>query len=65
MQDAYNNAYQQCCGHGIGGECCGNPDAAWSVEDQRIMDALAPAERELTALLFAAAPQSPPVGDAP
>ena len=50
MEDAYNNAYQDCCGRGQG-ECCGNPIAAWSDADKAIMDALAPAQRELSALL--------------
>lgn len=50
MEDAYNNAYQDCCGRGQG-ECCGNPVAGWSDVDQAIMDALAPAQRELSALL--------------
>lgn len=57
MLDAYSNAYQECCGRGQG-QCCGDPDAAWGAEDQRIMDALAPAQRELSALL-AAAPAAP------
>lgn len=57
MLDAYSNAYHECCGRGQG-QCCGDPDAAWSAEDQRIMDALAPAQRELSALL-AAAPAAP------
>lgn len=52
MSDAYNNGYQECCGRGQV-ECCGNPDVSWSVEDQRIMDALSPAQRELSALLAA------------
>lgn len=55
--DAYSNAYQECCGRGQG-QCCGDPDPAWSAEDQRIMDALSPAQRELSALL-AAAPAAP------
>ena len=50
MEDAYNNAYQNCCGRG-NGQCCGNPEPAWSDADQAIMDALAPAQRELSALL--------------
>ena len=53
MEDAYNNAYQDCCGRGQG-ECCGNPIAAWSDADTAIMDALAPAQRELSALLASA-----------
>lgn len=53
MVDAYSNAYQECCGRGQG-QCCGDPDVAWSAEDQRIMDALSPAQRELSALLAAA-----------
>ena len=53
MEDAYNNAYQDCCGRGQG-ECCGNPIAAWSDADKAIMDALAPAQRELSALLASA-----------
>lgn len=57
MLDAYSNAYQECCGRGQG-QCCGYPDAAWSAEDQRIMDALSPAQRELSGLL-AAAPAAP------
>lgn len=57
MLDAYSNAYQECCGRGQG-QCCGDPDAAWSAEDQRIMDALSPAQRELSGLL-AAAPAAP------
>lgn len=57
MLDAYSNAYQECCGRGQG-QCCGDPDPAWSAEDQRIMDALSPAQRELSALL-AAAPAAP------
>ena len=54
MEDAYNNAYQECCGRGQGCECCGNPIAAWSDADTAIMDALAPAQRELSALLASA-----------
>lgn len=54
MEDAYSNAYQDCCGRG-NGECCGNPVAAWSDSDQAIMDALSPAQRELSALLASAA----------
>ena len=50
MEDAYNNAYQECCGR-CQGECCGDPIAAWSDADHAIMDALAPAQRELSALL--------------
>lgn len=50
MEDAYNNAYQNCCGRG-NGQCCGDPEPAWSDADQAIMDALAPAQRELSALL--------------
>ena len=50
MEDAYNNAYQSCCGRGIG-QCCGDPEPAWSDADHAIMDALAPAQRELSALL--------------
>lgn len=50
MEDAYNNAYQNCCGRGIG-QCCGEPEPAWSDADKAIMDALAPAQRELSALL--------------
>ena len=57
MGDAYNNAYQECCGRGQG-QCCGDPVAAWSDADTAIMDALAPAQRELSALL-AAAPSAP------
>ena len=57
MEDAYNNAYQECCGRGQG-QCCGDPVAAWSDADTAIMDALAPAQRELSALL-AAAPAAP------
>jgi hypothetical protein len=57
MLDAYSNAYQECCGRGQG-QCCGDPDPAWSAEDQRIMDALSPAQRELSGLL-AAAPAAP------
>lgn len=53
MLDAYSNAYQECCGRGQG-QCCGDPDTAWSVEDQHIMNALSPAQRELSALLTAA-----------
>lgn len=50
MEDAYNNAYQNCCGRG-NGQCCGDPEPAWSDADHAIMDALAPAQRELRALL--------------
>lgn len=50
MEDAYNNAYQNCCGRG-NGQCCGEPEPAWSDADRAIMDALAPAQRELSALL--------------
>lgn len=57
MLDAYTNAYQECCSRWQG-QCCGDPDPAWSAEDQRIMDALSPAQRELSALL-AAAPAAP------
>lgn len=53
MEDAYNNAYQNCCGRG-NGQCCGTPEPAWSDADHAIMDALAPAQRELSALLASA-----------
>ena len=59
MLDAYSNAYQECCGRWQD-ECCGDPDAAWSAEDQHIMNALSPAQRELSALL-ATAPAAPVV----
>lgn len=55
MEDAYRNAYQDCCGRG-NGQCCGNPVASWSDADQAIMDALAPSQRELSALIAAPAP---------
>lgn len=50
MEDAYNNAYQKCCGRG-GSQCCGDPEPAWSDADHAIMDALTPAQRELCAIL--------------
>ena len=54
MQDAYSNAYLECCGRSNGSECCGMPDAVWNAEDHQVMDALAPAQRELSALIAAA-----------
>ena len=59
MLDAYSNAYQECCGRRQD-QCCGDPDVAWSAKDQCIIDALSPAQRELSALL-AAAPAAPVV----
>lgn len=53
MEDAYGNAFQVCCGKGRGGECCGDPEAGWSPEDQRTMDVLHPIQRELRAMLDA------------
>lgn len=57
MEDAYGNAFQVCCGKGRGGECCGDPEAGWSPEDQRTMDVLNPIQRELRAMLDAAQAQ--------
>ncbi|WP_079743737.1 hypothetical protein [Pseudomonas aeruginosa] len=57
MEDAYGNAFQVCCGKGRGGECCGDPEAGWSPEDQRTMDVLNPIQRELRAMLAAASAQ--------
>ncbi|QIE84729.1 hypothetical protein [Pseudomonas nitroreducens] len=57
MEDAYGNAFQVCCGKGSGGECCGDPEAGWSPEDQRTMDVLNPIQRELRAMLAAAPAQ--------
>lgn len=57
MEDAYGNAFQVCCGKGRGGECCGDPEAGWSQEDQRTMDMLNPIQRELRAMLAAAPAQ--------
>lgn len=63
MQAAYNNAGPECCGRGVvGGEymgskeivCCGNPEPAWSKEDQAVMDKLAPVQSRLHAMLSAA-----------
>lgn len=61
MEEAYGNAFQVCCGKGSGGECCGDPEAGWSPEDQRTMDVLNPIQRELRAMLDATPAQG---GDA-
>ena len=61
MQAAYENGHQECCGQSSGWECCGSPVSTWDAVDEGIMDALAPAQRELSAML-AAAP-TPPAGE--
>lgn len=50
LTDAYNNAFAECCGRGVRGECCGSPVPAWSACDQKIMDVLSPIENKLAAL---------------
>ena len=52
LNDAYQSAGQECCGHGYG-ECCGNPEPVWDAADQKIMDVLGPIQR----MLSDAAPQ--------
>jgi hypothetical protein len=52
LQDAYQNAGLVCCGKSRM-DCCGSPVADWSDADQKIMDALAPIQRELSAMLSA------------
>jgi hypothetical protein len=48
LHDAYQSAGQECCGHGHGGECCGNPEPVWDAADQKIMDVLGPIQRTLS-----------------
>jgi hypothetical protein len=49
---AYQNAGLACCGKSMT-DCCGSPVTEWSEADQKIMDALSPIQRELSALLSA------------
>jgi hypothetical protein len=52
LEDAYLNAYQECCGQAYL-ECCGSPVQAWSEADQKVMDRFAQHERALRAALSA------------
>ena len=53
LSDAYHRSFQECCGR-IGFGCCGNPNEAWTPEDNKIMDLLSPAQRQLSDALRAA-----------
>ena len=53
LYDAYHRRFPECCGR-PGIECCGNPNEAWTPEDNKIMDLLSPAQRQLSDALRAA-----------
>jgi len=53
LSDAYHRRFPECCGR-PGIECCGNPNEAWTPEDNKIMDLLSPAQRQLSDALRAA-----------
>ena len=61
LEDAYLNAYQECCGQAYL-ECCGSPLQAWSEADQKIMDRFAPHEKSLRHALAAPIAQTAPQG---
>ena len=61
LEDAYLNAYQECCGQAYL-ECCGSPLQAWSEADQKIMDRFAPHEKSLRHALAATIAQTAPQG---
>ena len=52
LEDAYHNAYPECCGQAYL-ECCGSPLQAWSEADQKTMERFAPHEKALRAALSA------------
>jgi len=52
LEDAYHNAYPECCGQAHL-ECCGSPAQAWSEADQKFMDRFTPHEKALRAALTA------------
>ncbi len=52
LEDAYHNAYPECCGQAHL-ECCGSPLQAWSEADQKTMERFAPHEEALRAALSA------------
>jgi len=52
LEDAYHNAYPECCGQAHL-ECCGSPLQAWSEADQKTMERFAPHEKALRAALSA------------
>ena len=58
LSDAYHRRFPECCGR-PGSECCGNPNEAWSPEDNKIMDALSPAHRQLSDALRTALAEQP------
>jgi len=61
LEDAYLNAYPECCGQAHL-ECCGSPLQAWSEADQKIMDRFAPHEKALRHALAAPIAQTAPQG---
>lgn len=50
LEDAYHNAYPECCGQAHL-ECCGSPLQAWSEADQKTMDRFTVHEKALRAAL--------------
>lgn len=63
LSDAYHRRFPECCGR-PGSECCGNPNEAWAPEDNKIMDALSPVQRQLSDALRAALAEQPAGPDA-
>lgn len=61
LEDAYLNAYQECCGQAYL-ECCGSPLQAWSEADQKIMDRFALHEKALRHALAAPIAHTAPQG---
>ncbi len=58
LSDAYHRRFPECCGR-PGIECCGNPNEAWTPEDNKIMDLLSPAQRQLSEALRASLAEQP------
>lgn len=50
MEDAYHRRFAECCGNGHG-ECCGDFIEQWTPEDNKIMETLAPIQRQLSQAL--------------
>lgn len=58
LSDAYHRRFLECCGR-PGIECCGNPNEAWTPEDNKIMDLLSPAQRQLSEALCTSLAEQP------
>ena len=58
LSDAYHRRFPECCGR-PGIKCCGNPNEAWTPEDNKIMDLPSPVQRQLSDALRAALAEQP------